>query len=400
MTKKNFEGKFLSKLSKIDRQDIESFLGHLVREKHLLEVVFNAIHDGVVVLSPALQVMYTNDAALEMLGIGDRRRIVGQRVQDLVTQDELREFIARFVLRRAAVTNEEIVLQGPAHRSIVVSLIPLEAEPTQQAEIVVMLLRDLTRERTLEKDRRRAERSATLTTLAAGLAHEIKNPLNSLQIHAQLMQRALREEEANPSRRTDRQRLLQSSQIIVEEIQRLGNVVNEFLTAVRPTRPLKEKADINTLVGKVVSTLEPEADARGIEVAARLDHEIPPAEFDAAQVTQAVINMLKNAFDAVEGRTESRVEVRTAMAEDSYMIQVSDNGVGIPEESMQRILEPYFTTKETGTGLGLAIISRIVEEHGGRLDISSTPGAGTVVSLLFPLEVRPVRLLNPAPAEA
>ncbi|MCX7717695.1 MAG: ATP-binding protein [Candidatus Sumerlaeaceae bacterium] len=399
MQRHNFEGRFLSKLSKIDRKDIESFLGHLVREKNFLEVIFNSLADGIVVLRPSLEVMYTNDAALELLNLTNRRRIIGERISELVPQAEFRDLVARFAIQREPVSGIQLEMPVQPPRWVDVSIIPLDADAGQVAGSVIMVLRDATQAREMEEGRRRAERASAFATLAAGLAHEIKNPLNSLQIHAQLLQRALRDPHSR-GKKIDWPRLAQSSDIIVDEIRRLSRVVNEFLTAVRPTRPLIQRGNINTHMERIVAMMRPEAEERGIALRVVLDHEIPPVDFDPAQMTQAVVNLLKNAFEAVSGRPDPTVELRTRLDEASFIIRIADNGPGIPEDHLRRILEPYFTTKETGTGLGLAIVSRIVEEHGGRLDMASKPGEGTAVSMIFPLETRPVRLLETATSPA
>ncbi|MBX7246489.1 MAG: PAS domain-containing protein [Candidatus Sumerlaeaceae bacterium] len=393
MRKANFEGKFLSKLSKIDKQDIEGFLGHLVREKSFLEIIFNAMMDGVVVLRPSLEILYINDAAMELLNLAGRRRIVGNRIHEVFENRDLTELLTRFAIGRQPVQDVEVELSTPEPRWVAVSIIPLEADQGQAAGGAVVILRDASAARENEETRRRAERANTMATLAAGLAHEIKNPLNSLQIHAQLLQRALKDEKSR-SKKSDRDRLMQASDIIVEEIQRLGHVVDEFLTAVRPTKPLFQRANINTHVERVGTMMRPEVESRGTRLTLSLDHDIPTVEFDPNQITQALLNLIKNSLDAVEGREDARIQIRTMLADSGYLISVSDNGRGIPEEQLKLILEPYYTTKFSGTGLGLAIVSRIVEEHGGKLDILSQPDKGTVITLAFPLETRPVRLLD------
>ncbi|MGI8907944.1 MAG: two-component system sensor histidine kinase NtrB [Candidatus Sumerlaeaceae bacterium] len=402
-----FEDKFVSKLSKIDRQEIEAFLGNLVREKNFLQVVFNAMLDGILVLRPSLEILYANEAALTMLSISPKRRIVGERISSLVGLQEFSELIARFALHRERILGAEIEVGESALRVLSVSIIPLEGGGAHQSGSAVVILHDLTESHLAAEEKRKADRALTLANLTAGLAHEIKNPLNSLQIHAQLLQKALNDPRA---RKADKSRMLQSSEIIVEEIKRLSRVVDDFLRAVRPTRPMVSKTDFNRLVERTVATMQPDAEARGVRFQLRLDHDIPLVEVDPNQMTQALINLLKNALEALtadattEGaagtacirpqeRTDCRVDVRTEIRGSDYLLRVADNGPGIPEEDLRRIFEPYFTTKFSGTGLGLAIVSRIVEEHHGHMNIVSQPGQGTVVTLSFPLEQKPVRYL-------
>lgn len=401
-----FEDRFVAKLSKIDRQEIEAFLGNLVREKNFLQVVFNAMLDGIVVLRPSMEVLYANESALELLGLPAKRRLVGERIAALVGVPDFRQLVARFALNHERIVNAEIEFSEPELKLVAISIIPTEGGSESQSGSAVMILHDLTESRRAAEEKRKAERATTLANLTAGLAHEIKNPLNSLQIHAQLLRKALNE----PAKKTDKSRMIQSSEIIVEEIKRLSRVVDDFLRAVRPTRPMVTRTDINRLVERTVATMEPEAQARGVRFNLRLDHDIPQVEVDPNQITQALLNLLKNALEALtadsstEGGAgsacirpqqpaECRVEIRTEVRDAEYLIRVADNGPGIPEDHLRRILEPYFTTKFSGTGLGLAIVSRIVEEHHGHMNIVSQPAQGTLVTLSFPLEHRPVRFL-------
>jgi len=399
-----FEDRFLSKLNKIDKQEVENFLANLVREKHFLQIVFNAMVDGVAVMRPNLEVLYINDAAVDLLGINPRRRIIQESLAGLVPLKEFRELLARFALNHKRIIREELEVPAPAMRLLHVSLIPLDQEESR-AGTAVMIVHDMTEARRHSEEREKAERATTLSRLTGSLAHEIKNPLNSLQIHAQLLQKALNQPRLKP---TDRDRVLRHGDIIVEEIQRLNNVVNKFLTAVRPTRPLKERCDINKLVEQVAATIKPELDAAGIEFTLIEDHDIPAAEVDPNQLKQALINLIKNSIEALSAERDMareagggagqqwlpHIEVRTILADRQFRIRVADNGPGIPEEDLKRILEPYFTTKFSGTGLGLAIVSRIVEEHAGQMEIASQPGDGTAIIMGFPLGTRPVRLIG------
>lgn len=393
---RGFEGRFLSKLSKIDRQEIESFLSHLVVEKNFLEIIFNALLDGIVVLRPNLDVIYANNAAIDLLGINSRRRIVGERITHLCPNQEFGDVIARFAIQRQLVSRAEIELPGTPPRFLGLSVIPLEADSGHTEGSVILIVHDQTEAKQHEEQRRRVERVATMTTLAAGLAHEIKNPLNSLQIHAQLLNRALAGicKDRGKAKKIDSARVEQSSEIILEEIERLGHVVNDFLAAVRPTRPMSQRGNINTIVERVAETLRPEAEAKGIDLRVRIEHDLPNTEFDPNQMTQAVLNLVKNAMEAVEEVETPLVEIRTMLAEKEYCVEVHDNGRGIPQEDLERIFQPYFTTKFSGTGLGLAIVSRIVEEHQGHMELFSEPAAGTAIRLRFPLDSRPVRLLG------
>jgi two-component system, sporulation sensor kinase E len=344
-----------------------------------------------------------------LLDINPKRRIAGERLAGLVTSSEFSELAARFSLQRERIVDAQVTVDSQPPRPLSVSFLPLEADSGNQTESSVVIVRDLTEMRRTELERRKAERVTSLANLTAGLAHEIKNPLNSLQIHAQLLQRGLK---TSNRKKTDWSRLQHSTDIVVEEIRRLSRVVDNFLRAVRPTRPTIESVNVNRLVERVIATMQPEAESNHVTLARRIDFDIPSVEADPNQLTQALVNLIKNALEAFSqedlppgtepapveiphsARDPRAIELRTELRDKEYVIRVVDNGPGIPDDDLRRIMEPYFTTKFSGTGLGLAIVSRIVEEHGGRMDIASHPGRGTVVSLAFPLRHVPAKLLE------
>jgi signal transduction histidine kinase len=386
--------KFIKKIAKADEQQAEAILTAILREKRFLATIFDALADGVLVIRANLDLVFANATAWKLLGIFPPQKYVGRRFTDLPLPDDITKPVARFVLEQTEETSFQLELAGEAPRWLQVSLRHFEFDGAGDTQkLVMILLRDVTAWYQAEEQRRRAEYWKQMATFAAGLAHEIKNPLNSLQIHAQLLQRAL-QQKTKRSRSAQWSRPLQSCDIIVEEIARLARVVNEFLAAVRPSRPLFQRANINYHIERVVATFRPEAEARGVQLHLTLDYEIPPVDFDPNQITQVLLNLLKNALEALDGCENPTIEVATELEEDHYIIRIRDNGRGIAADDLSRIHEPFFTTKAKGTGLGLAIVSRIVEEHAGRVEIHSDLNRGTTVLLRFPLVQRPVRLLE------
>lgn len=388
--------KFIKKITKADEQQTEVLFSTLLRERHFLTIVINILADGLFVLRANQEILLANNAVWSHLGLTAPQKYVGRRLTDFPIPDAVAKLLSRFVLNKAEEGPFELEMPGEAQRWLQISFRTFEfhSDPST-SELILMVVRDVTAWYRAEEQRRRAEYWKQMATFAAGLAHEIKNPLNSLQIHAQLLQRALRQK-AKRSRSLDMQRQLQSSDIIVEEIERLGRVVNEFLAAVRPSRPMLQRANINYHVERVLQTFQPEAEARGVRLVTSFDYEIPPVDFDPNQMTQVLLNLLKNALEALTGVEDPIIEVSTELQDDHYRIRIRDNGHGISPDDLSRIQEPFFTTKATGTGLGLAIVSRIVEEHGGRILIESHVGKGTSVVLQFPLAQRAVRMLEEA----
>jgi signal transduction histidine kinase len=253
-----------------------------------------------------------------------------------------------------------------------------------------MLVRDLTRTRAEAEETLETERLNALTLLAAGVAHEIGNPLNSLDIHLQLLGRKLRK--LPPGDRAPLQEHLTTAR---QEIERLDSILKQFLSAVRPTAPRRERTDLNELLHETLRLLEPELAARKIAVELNLDESLPPANLDAGQFQQVFYNLLRNAYQALREH-DGRITLSSRANDYEYRIAIEDNGTGISPEHMGAIFEPYRTTKSSGSGLGLLIVRRIVREHGGEIEIESQEGRGTCIVIYLPRGERTVRLLGQA----
>lgn len=219
---------------------------------------------------------------------------------------------------------------------------------------------------------RRAEKLAAVGTLAAGLAHEIRNPLNGASLQLQVLERRLEKAAVQANWRGP-------VQVVREEITRLGRLVEEFMSFARP-RALEARAvDLQGLLNKVLTLCARDAEARGVELSSNID-EGATAHGDADRLTQVFLNLTRNAIEA--SPTGERVELSARRLGNAVLVSVRDRGAGIPDEVRDRVFEPFFTTKEGGTGLGLAICHSIIEQHGGTLEIEVD--AGTRVDLTLP----------------
>jgi two-component system sensor histidine kinase HydH len=224
------------------------------------------------------------------------------------------------------------------------------------------------------------EKRLLLSRLLARFAHEIRNPLSSLDIHVQLLEEDLAQAAA-PIREKSAGRF----EIIHGELHRLENIVKHFLSLAGPSALDLHPVDIAAVINHVCGLLRPEAAVRGIEIVTPPAAPLPPMAADAAQLTQALVNLVINAIQAVE--RNGRVEVRTGTdkAGEVLVIEVQDTGPGVPPDRQSAIFEPFFTTKTEGSGLGLWIVQQIITAHGGVVSVANVPGGGAVFAVQLPI---------------
>jgi len=226
-----------------------------------------------------------------------------------------------------------------------------------------------------------------LTLLAAGVAHEIGNPLNSLHIHLQLMERSVQNLDNGA-----KAELQQSIDVARSEVNRLDSIVTQFLRAIRPSRPQLRPENINTIVEEAVRFFRPEIQDRDIVVEQELRSDLPLLQLDRDQMKQAFYNVIKNSLDAIQ--RYGTLRIRTDLDDTHVLIKFIDSGGGMSAGNMGRVFEPYFTTKPSGTGLGLLIVRRIVREHGGELSIESSQGKGLTLTIRLPYIDKRIRMLE------
>ena len=229
--------------------------------------------------------------------------------------------------------------------------------------------------RELERRARVAEKLAAVGTLSAGLAHEIRNPLNAASLQMQLLERRLKKVSTD-------EKLLEPIAVVQHELSRLSHLVEDFLRFARPADLHLKRFDLLELLRQVIELLAPEARRLGIELRAELPTGSCSVEGDRAKLQQVFMNIVRNAIEALEERGGNIVVATLAPEEDMAVVQVRDDGPGIPEEILLRIFEPFFSTKPMGTGLGMAICHSLVQQHGGNIAVRSDEG--TIVEIRLP----------------
>lgn len=239
----------------------------------------------------------------------------------------------------------------------------------------VVLFRDMTEVRRLRQEVNRNRRLASLGSLAAGVAHEIRNPLSSLKGFATYFRERFRE---SPQDR-------ETAEVMISEVDRLNRVINQLLEFARPLTMTLIPTSLPSLIRHILKTLEGQAREKGIAIETELSPEIGEIPVDADRMSQVLMNLCLNALAATEAGGTLRV---TLARQDDRMVRISvaDTGAGIRKEDLPRVFDPYFTTKAAGTGLGLPIVQKIVEAHDGKIILTSEPGEGTTATVILPMK--------------
>jgi signal transduction histidine kinase len=415
--KAGFLEKLIERLGRIGPEEVQNYFLRLAQEKGFLETVFNAIQEGIIVTDSKGRITYLNDAAGELFGLRGSDAIgkrLDERVRGLdwesLTQSSgpvsrdmeifypANRFINFYIVPLMIEHRETGAVATPlwgvreetGHRPVATSdrsepgsTIPATAEQVGHA----IILRDITESRRSAQQIIESERLNALTLLAAGVAHEIGNPLNSLHIHLQLMER-----QAHKLDRAAREELQESIDIARSEVNRLDSIVTQFLRAIRPSKPELHPENVNTIVEETLRFFTPEIQDRDIVVEQELRSDLPLLQIDRDQMKQAFYNVIKNSLQAMKRRGTLRI--RTDRDDTHALISFIDTGSGMSAESLGRVFEPYFTTKPSGTGLGLLIVRRIVREHGGELSIESSEGKGLTLTIRLPYVHKRVRMLE------
>ena len=384
--KTSFLDKLIGRIERVDPQSLQSVVLKLAREKGFLETLFNTIQEGIVVTDADGRITYLNAAAGQLLGI-DLERAIGEPVSGYLRDLDWQKIWSADKDEWRKVFTHELEVFYPQQRFLSFYIVPVVDEQNSVVTGMAIILRDVTETRQRAASAIESERLSAITLLAAGVAHEIGNPLNSLNIHLQLMERELKRLPAGPAGR-----LREDLRVARDEIARLDQITDQFLRAIRPTQPHLQLTTANEVVADALALMEHEIVDRDVLVERELANNVPRILLDRAQLKQAFYNVIKNALQAM--RSGGILRIRTEADDTNVVVSFIDSGVGIAPEQIGQLFEPYFTTKEGGTGLGLMIVQRIVREHGGTIEVESDKGRGTTFRIKLPIHERRTRLLE------
>jgi PAS domain S-box-containing protein len=384
--KAGFLDKLIARMDKIDPASLQTHFLRLARERGLLETIFQSVQEGIIVVDGSGRMTYSNRAAEKLLGFSFESAR-GRPIAGYVREVNWDQILALDAKEWSKLITHEIEIGYPEHRYVSFYVVPLSAAETTDGRGAVVILRNVTQDRISESTVRESERFNAIKLLAAGVAHEIGNPLNALTIHLQLMARELR-----TVRQTEREPLEELLRVARSEVARLDMILAQFLRAIRPSKPKFTLTSIEPILRDVLYLMRQEIENRGVAVEIESTASLPRLRVDRDQIKQVFFNLVKNAIQAMRGG--GRLQIRLSAAERFCLIAFADNGSGIRREDFGRIFDPYFSTKAEGTGLGLMIVQRVIQEHGGQIKVVSEPGQGTTFTVLLPVADRRVRLLK------
>jgi PAS domain S-box-containing protein len=381
----------LGRLDTLDSVNLANLVQRLARERGLFEDIFNALQEGVLVINADGVIEYGNAAAHRLIGLGDNV-LAGETLWRLVPG--LRPSLeaafgdADGAAAGLPVVAREFSLTYPEPRTVRLYMVPFRSDNRAGPRRFAVILNDITRDKATTAELLENERTSSILLLAAGVAHELGNPLNALTIHLQLIARQLKKLKAGQ----DTGGLADSIGICQEEVKRLDGIISNFLEAIRPQPPDLAETNLGEVLDEVLRFQQSEFADRGLVVEAETSADLPAVMADRNQLKQVFFNITKNAMEAMQPGGRLRIKTRTD--DDDVYLLFGDTGSGIKPEDLVRLFQPYHTTKPGGTGLGLMIVQRIMREHGGQVGLESKEGVGTIVTLQFPRKDRRMRMLQ------
>jgi two-component system sensor histidine kinase HydH len=358
-------------LSLLTLEGLKGSQSRLNRIKAFRDTLISSLPVGLIVTDSQGLIILCNQFAEQVASVAEKE-VVGLSPDSVLAPE-----LARALTVRDTATvdsgREEITLPDNKGEPRTLQLHGMSVVDNEGAPAGVMLLiQDLSQVKSLEEELRRSERMAALGKMAAGVAHELRNPLSSIKGLAILLKSRFQEKS------TDQE----TADILVQEVERLNRSISELLDYTRPQKLIKEDVHPDEVVRKAVSLIRMDAESMGVEIEIQVEGNVPVIKADQDKLNQVFLNLFLNSIQAMEQGGSLDIEV--ASEGGNVTFTVKDSGCGMDKEDLPRIFDPYFTTKPEGTGLGLAMSVKIIEEHGGTITFQSEPGKGTTAVVILP----------------
>lgn len=391
------------KITKLTDEQLEQFFKAINDENEMFYSVIDSLATGILLVDENFKLILTNKAAERLMPFSvrsDDSKFTSSALWQIIDDEPIMQFLKSCAENKLTNVSSEFTTTtaGGSVRFITVSLLPFVRGEKLVGAIVTV--HDVTESRNHEILLRRMENMASLTNIAANMAHEIKNPLGAISIHIQLIQKAVSAARDGDGKLPQKKFLENYLDVVNEEIDNLNKSVMDFLMAVRPVHAELMLVNIADVLKSVVEFIEPELNKSGIMVNLNLCKKSVRLLIDEKLFREVIVNIAQNALFAIAEKfpecdiksvrqdtvaCEGRLDFTTFLKNDKYIITIEDNGTGMSDDVAARIFEPYFTTKASGTGLGMTMVYKIVKEFAGDITVKSTLGVGTIFTITIPV---------------
>ena len=391
------------KAEKLSKEQVLALLEDIVDENESLYSVLESLSTGLLIINDDFQLLRYNQIAESWLPFSEHLEdILGSEkaIWEYIEDEDIAAFLQRCLEKNVTNSSEEFstVTSGGSVRFLTVTIAPLINEGELNGKMI--LVRDITEKKNQDILLHRMENLANLTNLAAGMAHEIKNPLGAISIHIQLIQKALEKARENNDILPGKKFVEDHIYVVNEEIDHLNKLVMDFLLAVRPVKAQLELKEPDKLIDGLISFFKPEFNREGIEVIYKPSESGKRILLDEKLFRDVVMNISQNSLAALKSKYNGDAEagakfcISNSVRENKFIITIADNGCGMSEESLSKIFEPYYTTKANGTGLGMTMVYKIIKEFSGEIIVDSKEGEGTAFTITFPIPQKDTKLLS------
>jgi PAS domain S-box-containing protein len=397
------------KADKLSVEQLRSLLDDMMEENGNLYSILESVSAGLLIVDNNFILQQTNTLVESRLPFNIRTddiKASSVPIWEILDDPDIAQFFKNCKEKEITNCSEEFTTttSGGTIRFLTITMTPLMHDGKLSGRIFLVM--DVTENKNQEVMLHRMENMANLTNLAAGMAHEIKNPLGAISIHIQLIQKALEKARENADKLPAKKFVEDHIDVVNEEIDHLNKLVMDFLLAVRPVKAQLELKEPDKLIDGLVSFFKPEFNREGIEVVFKPSESGIRILLDEKLFRDVIMNISQNSLAALKSKYSNGAEVGSpqesgakfcisnTIRDNKFVITIADNGCGMSEESLSKIFEPYYTTKANGTGLGMTMVYKIIKEFSGEIIVDSKEGQGTAFTITFPIPQKDVKLLS------
>lgn len=374
----SFVSKASSKISKLSDEQILGIIDTQTSELKSRNLVLDNAFIGYVLVDKEGTIVYINKAATSLVPVYKKRKYNNCAIEKVFMEKDIVQFMRKCIKENKLDCTATFDFDNPSMERKVISF---HARKIDDFDGLFFIISDVTFFYKFKDEFRKNESLASMTTMAAGVAHEIKNPLASILLYVQIMEKLIERDGCLTKEEAEK-----NLSVVKEEVQRLNSIAVDFLFAVKPMKVSFEKYSLNDLVNKVLKLATTELEQSGIQLNLNLASSMPNVMMDIGLMQQVLLNLIKNAIQAMNNCQDGKIiTIDTYLDGTNAVLAVSDTGCGMTEKQMEKIFEPYFTTKSEGNGLGLTIVFKIIKEHGGDIHVRSTLGEGSQFTITLPI---------------